>query len=114
MRILVIEDDDGMRELYEMAFKRLQASVFVTEYVAAALEALPCHVAVIDYQLRQSTGVEILKVLRAKQDDLPVVFATAASTSDELDIICAAGGILLRKPFTISELHEAVKAAAQK
>lgn len=108
-----MEDDAGMREMYEMALQRIRAQVFVTEFLDAAMAALPVHVAVIDYQLRTSTGVEIVKVLRAKQKDLPVVFATAATGRKELDELCAEAGILLRKPFTISELQAAIKAAIE-
>ena len=89
-RLLLVEDDPGLRDNYALAFERAGLEVRTAADVAAALalvdEALP-DVAVIDIGLGRDpdAGFTLCRELRARFERLPILFLTARE--DELDVI---------------------------
>ncbi len=107
--ILIVEDDLTVGRGLEML---LQSIGFDTVWVhtledarAAALQTRP-HVAVIDVNLPDGNGVDLIPLLRAKHKDLPVVLSTGHV---ELDLTCEKNRtISLMKPYEFGDLLAAI------
>jgi DNA-binding response OmpR family regulator len=113
-RILVVDDDSDLRQLYADALARPGYQVDTAEDGAAGWEALQVNnynLLITEHSLPRLTGVELVKKLRAARMAMPVVLAAGRLPTEELarnpSLQLAA---VLPKPFYISELLETVKA----
>jgi DNA-binding response OmpR family regulator len=118
MRILVAGDDAPLAEFLHQRLEQQQFSVQVvsTGTEAEALSsAWPCDLVLLDLNLPVAHGLEVLRGIRARKPDLPVVIVTRASTVDErvrgLD-----GGAddCLAKPFAFDELAARIRAVLRR
>jgi two-component system, OmpR family, response regulator len=111
-RILVVEDDESMRELLRLHLSSAGYAVEVAEDAIAAgysvLKAAP-DLIVCDVAMPHMDGFELVAALRADagvSNQLPVIFLTAesegADRARELD------GEFLEKPIRLEELLAAV------
>jgi PAS domain S-box-containing protein len=109
MRILLVEDDlsvgMGLEEL-------LKAEGYETTWVRAAGEACPAarrmrpDVAIIDVNLPDGNGVDLIPLLRAEHENLPVVLSTGHV---ELDLSSGRKRVLsLMKPYELRDLLAAI------
>jgi two-component system, OmpR family, response regulator len=113
-RILLVEDDDAMREAVGAALASEGYAVHSTSDgsgirdVAAAFRP---DLAVLDVRLPQGpSGLSIARLLR-DDDELPIIFLTAAdSTDDRLAGFDAGADDYLVKPFVMAELLARVRA----
>lgn len=108
-RILLIEDDPsvgaGLEELlnssgYEATWVRVAAQA-----CEAARRTKP-HVAIIDINLPDGNGVDLVPLLRAELENLPIVLSTG-----HIDLVQSAGDdriLSLMKPYQLSELLVAI------
>jgi DNA-binding NtrC family response regulator len=87
MNILLVEDDNSQAELIERSLaKAHQVLRAPTAHRALSLlDHRPVHVVVLDYSLPDRDGLDVLKDIRTRYRDLPVVFLTAADSAE----ICA-------------------------
>jgi two-component system OmpR family response regulator len=103
--ILIVDDDPRVRSL-ETAV--LHAHGFTSAQCSSGLEALrvldeTCFDAVLlDIRMPGIDGWEVLRLLRERDYDGPVLIVSADATEDEASTRGADG--MLRKPFTIAEL----------
>lgn len=111
-RILVVEDDESMRELLRLHLSSAGYAVEVAEDAIAAgysvLRAAP-DLIVCDVAMPHMDGFELVAALRADagvSNDLPVIFLTAQSDGD--DRARELGGEFLEKPIRLEELLAAV------
>jgi len=111
-RILVVEDDPGVRALVERV---LRASGYVVSGFgsgAAAVESLPAdrplHLLVTDMAMPGMDGPEVARRVRDRFPGVPVLFMTGYFEADEAQ---APDPTLLRKPFTPEELLGRVRDA---
>ena len=108
-RVLVIDDDDRVRDVIVAG---LSASGFEVREAAtgqAGLDQLDHYqpdVAVIDFAMPGLNGAETAKLARLRHATLPIVFVTGYSDTLALDGISDA--TVLRKPFDIDRLQQAV------
>jgi DNA-binding response OmpR family regulator len=112
-RILLVDDDGGLRQLVAEA---LAGSGYEVEEAANGAEAWGALSAdwydlmITDNHMPKVTGIELLKKLRAAQMALPVIMATGIFPADEFSrhpwLQPAA---TLVKPYLISELLGTVK-----
>jgi DNA-binding response OmpR family regulator len=112
-RILVVEDDVGIRSLNTQALLHSGYAVDAAEDGAAAWQALNSDsydLIITDHNMPKLTGVELLKKLRAARMALPVILVSAAMPTEELDrhpwLQIEA---TLLKPYTIAQLLGTVK-----
>lgn len=110
-RILVVEDDLGLREMIATALSMRGAEVTAVDGSDAALaQRMPFSLAIIDLLLPGMRGDALLARLR----DARLVERGMLMTGTELPAGISAGGqpdALLRKPFELEELFEGVAAA---
>jgi RNA polymerase sigma factor (sigma-70 family) len=112
-RILVADDDSGLRMLYGFVLSRPGYLVDVAEDGAAAWVALQAnryHLLITEHEMPNLTGVELVKKLRAARMALPVVMAARKLPIEELarypSLQLAA---TLVKPFLADALLDTVK-----
>ncbi len=89
MNVLLVEDDNSHAELIQRSLARgNQLTVLRAPNAHRALSLLDdrrFHVVVLDYSLPDRDGLDVLKDIRTRHGDLPVVFLTAADSAE----ICA-------------------------
>jgi two-component system response regulator MprA len=114
MRVLVVDDDRGLREVLRRALTmagyevRLAASgsEALSEITAGGPDAM-----VLDIGLPDFDGLEVCRLLRHEGNRLPVLMLTArAAISDRIDGLDAGADDYLVKPFDIDELKARLRA----
>lgn len=110
--ILVVDDDQAMRESLESLFRsvghatRLFASA--QEFLAAELPDMPCCL-VLDVRLPNMSGLEFQRELKRQDIAIPVVFVTGHGDVPMSVAAMKAGAIeFLTKPFREQELLDSV------
>ena len=112
-RILVVDEDSDLRQLYAEALAGPAYHVDAAEDGATAWEALKTnryHLLITEHAIPNVTEVELVKKLRAARMALPVVMAAGRLPAQELarnpSLQLAA---TLSKPFAVEALLDAVK-----
>lgn len=113
MRILLAEDDvsqaDSIKAWLEMDGYNIDW-VERGDHAILAIEQHQYDCILLDRGLPQSTGDEILKVIRFKQNETPVIFITARdSIDDRVDGLDLGANDYLVKPFSLEELSARVR-----
>jgi two-component system CitB family response regulator/CitB family two-component system response regulator MalR len=116
MRVLIVEDDPMVMRLNVDYLARLDGIELVgqCESVPAALEMLECEpvdLLLLDVYLRNRSGLEVLRHLRAQDRNTDAVLITAAS---EIETVRAAQRLGARdylvKPFSFERFRDAIEA----
>jgi len=109
--ILVIDDDDDVREFLAGALEGLGHQVVAVssgeEGLARLRESAP-DLALIDYAMPGMNGAEVARQARRERPDLPIVFVTGYAETDQLEDALGPDVPVLRKPFTIADLAAAL------
>ncbi len=102
------EDDPGLRSVLERGLREHGYVVDMVEDGTAALAYLRSYdyeVAVLDWRMPGSTGVEVVRAMRARGDRTPVLLLTARdATEDRVEGLNVGADDYLVKPFTFAEL----------
>jgi two-component system, OmpR family, response regulator QseB len=114
MRLLVVDDDRGLRDVLRRALELAGYEVRLTESGAGALSevssSLPDAV-VLDVGLPDIDGLEVCRLLRREGNRVPVLMLTARDTvSDRIDGLDAGADDYLVKPFDLDELAARIRA----
>ncbi len=116
--ILVVEDEDPIRELVSTA---LRFKGFDVSSAASGREALAearnanFDLLVLDVNLPDVDGFEICRKLRADGNDVPVVFLTARDDPSDLRSGFTGGGDdYITKPFSLEELVLRIEAVLRR
>jgi len=114
MRLLVIEDDETLRETLA---KQLGESGFGVEQAADGREGLyfateyPVDLAIVDLGLPEMSGLEVIKQARAAGKTYPILILTARDRwQDKVDGLAAGADDYVVKPFHIEEILARVNA----
>ncbi|VAW39777.1 Transcriptional regulatory protein PhoP [hydrothermal vent metagenome] len=118
MKILLIEDDDNLREILE---KRLKEEGFVVETADNGEDGLylgrefQFDLAIIDLGLPRVAGMEIIQTLRNEERAYPILVLTArGSWQDKVMGLDAGADDYLVKPFHFPELLARVNALVRR
>jgi len=118
MRILVAEDD---APLADFLCQQLQQEQFSVRVVSDGLEAQqlasdqPFDVVLLDLGLSGAQGLEVLRVIRSKKPDLPVLIVTGATKVEErVRGLDAGADDYLTKPFAFAELSARIRAVLRR
>ena len=116
-RVLLVEDDDA---LLRSCRRVLEAAGFVVETASdgeqakRALRERGFDAVVSDISMPQVGGIELLKAIRSRHLDVPVILMTAfAELGTALDAIEYGALAYLRKPFGLEALRSSVTKAVQ-
>lgn len=114
MRILVAEDDLGLRSVLERGLKE---AGYAVDGVADGEEALSFlrtynySAAVIDWRMPKVSGLEVVQVVRRRGRGLPILMLTALDTTrDRVTGLDAGADDYLVKPFEFPELLARIRA----
>jgi len=108
MRVLVAEDDPGLRSVLE---RGLREHGYVVDAVSDGDEALAYlrsyqyEVVVLDWRMPKRSGIEVVTEMRSRTDRTPVLMLTARdATEDRVEGLNQGADDYLVKPFSFAEL----------
>jgi CheY-like chemotaxis protein len=116
--VLLVDDDRAVRRAVA---RFLRGSIFRIESHASGAEALAAFrrsprayaAALVDLEMPDMGGVEVVHALRAQRSDLPIVIATGhAPDPGFLGASGLEGCSVIPKPFEPDSLHEVLRGAA--
>lgn len=108
MRILLIEDHARLARFVRKGLKAAQFDVDIATNGAMALEDLDCvryDAAILDVGLPDMDGLDLLNMLRANDNAIPVLILTSrVQLTDKVSGLNAGADDYLTKPFAMEEL----------
>jgi len=114
MRILVIEDDFKIARFIQ---KGLRSSGFAVDHAPAGNKGLdlaygePYDVMVVDIMLPEIDGISLIKKIREKKNNVPIIILSARDrVDDRVNGLQAGADDYLTKPFAFSELLARIQA----
>jgi two-component system response regulator MprA len=114
LRVLVAEDDQGLRDSLERVLRFEGYGVLLAKDGAEALDAVARDdpdLLVLDIMMPHVDGLSACRMLRQRGSTLPILMLTARHTvSDRVDGLDAGADDYLVKPFAIDELLARVRA----
>ena len=107
VRVLVVEDDESVREMIKAVLELRGARVTAVASVAAAKAHTDrVDVAVVDVTLGDGSGTEVIAHLRALDLAERILLASGAADIPQLE--SARADAWLRKPFDVQDLVDAI------
>ena len=114
VRVLVAEDDEGLRSVLERGLRENGYAVDTTadgEQALRYLDTYEYEVAILDWRMPKLSGLEVIRRLRLRGSALPVLMLTARdAASDRVAGLDEGADDYLVKPFDFSELLARVRA----
>jgi DNA-binding response OmpR family regulator len=111
MRILLVEDD---RRVSAVMASMLQRRGYEVEHAAtatAALAAAPCDLVLLDLTLPDGDGVDVCRILRARNENLGIIAVTARGEErDKITGLRVGADDYVVKPFSMAELQARIEA----
>jgi two-component system OmpR family response regulator len=114
VRVLVAEDDPGLRSVLE---RGLREHGYVVDAVSdgddalAYLRSYQYEVVVLDWRMPKKSGIEVVTAMRAGSDRTPVLMLTARdATEDRVEGLNQGADDYLVKPFSFAELAARITA----
>ncbi len=115
-RILVVEDDARVRELVVDCLETLGYATLQASEGREGLDRLQAEhpdLMIVDFAMPGINGVEVMMAARDRDPTLPIILATGHADMAAVAKVMDPGKVL-KKPFQIRELAEAVRAALDK
>ena len=113
MRILVVEDEDGIVSFLKQGLEEESFTVDTASQGKLGLEmalSKQYDIVLLDWMLPGISGLEICKAFRKENSTTPILFLTAKDTLDDtLEGLKAGANDYLKKPFHFEELLERIK-----
>jgi CheY-like chemotaxis protein len=116
--ILVVDDDEGVRGVFEDVLTDAGYAVIVAEHGTQALKLLRTHrvdAVVTDLVMPEREGIELITILRKEHPDLRIIAVSGAFGGRFLPIAGSLGAdITLPKPVSSLQLTAAVRGLLEK
>lgn len=110
--VLIIEDNENLRDLYGSALAELNIESHIAGdgvEVFKMIAQKEYDLYIVDIFLPTITGLEVIKVVRERYKNAKILIISAAATDAIAEEAMRLGATaLLRKPFRLNELREAV------
>ncbi|WP_438030925.1 sigma-54-dependent transcriptional regulator [Sorangium sp. So ce233] len=119
-RVLVVDDEPGLRQVLTIAFRRQGYEVVIAPGARAALEAIrqnpqPFPLILTDLVMPDGSGIEVLRAAKARSGATEVIVMTAHSTVESaLDAMRHGAYDFVTKPFSPAELTALAAKALEK
>ncbi len=118
MRLLLAEDERDLSNALVVYMKRNNYSIDAVYDGKAALEYLEADVydcVILDIMMPEVDGITVLKTIRSKGNNVPVIILTAKSEIDDRVIGLDAGADdYLCKPFSMKELNARIRSVTRR
>ncbi len=107
-KILLVEDDDALRFIVKDNLEQHHYQVETAEDGEKAIELfrqIEFDLIILDVMLPKVDGFQVAKTIRAKNEQVPIIFLTARSmTEDKITGLTLGGDDYIPKPFSMEEL----------
>jgi two-component system, OmpR family, phosphate regulon response regulator PhoB len=119
-RILVVEDEQPIRDLIAFGLRRAGCDVALAEHSQAALASIGDRrpdLVLVDWMLPDMSGIELVRVLRrdANTRDIPVMMLTArGEEADKVAGLESGADDYVTKPFSARELIARIQAVLRR
>ena len=119
-RILVVEDEQPIRDLIAFGLRRAGCEVALAEHSQSALASVGDRrpdLILVDWMLPDMSGLELVRQLRRDGNtrDIPIVMLTArAEEADKVAGLESGADDYITKPFSMREFRSRVKAALRR
>jgi len=118
MRILVAEDDAPLAEFLHQRLEQEQFSVHLVSTGAEAQQKAfdeSYDLVLLDLNLPETAGLDVLRLIRSKRPDLPVMIVTGANQVEErVSGLDAGAEDCVAKPFAFAELAARIRAVLRR
>jgi PAS domain S-box-containing protein len=118
LNLLIVDDEEGMRETLSETFQRKDYSVVAVSNGGSAVGAAKnqfFNVLILDMRLPDMDGAEVLRKIKSISPDTEVVIITAyASLQSSLNALNEGAFAYLMKPFEMENLLNTVASAAER
>ena len=118
MQILLVEDDRALASALQDALRQQDYAINVVASGEAAVYVIntdPPDLVILDLGLPDIDGIEVLKRVRQKQHDLPILLLTARSqVEDKISGLDSGADDYLAKPFEMEELFARLRVLARR
>ena len=115
MRVLVVDDEEDIRELLDLTLVRMGLSADCAGTVAEAkqyLERERYSLCLTDMRLPDGEGLEIVRLIGSRYGETPVAVITAFGSTDNAVAALKAGAFdYLAKPVALDQLRTLIKSA---
>jgi PAS domain S-box-containing protein len=115
--VLVVDDDADVRQFLAEALQTFGHHVLEAEDGYAGLSVLAKsspHLVIVDFAMPGLTGAEMVRELRPKRPDLPILFTSGYAETAEIEEALDENTSVLRKPFEISKLQQIISELLQR
>lgn len=113
-QIFLLEDDTALSRGIRMALCGAERDVILADSIAQAwekLEEVRFNLLILDINLPDGSGLDLLRNLRSRGDDTPVILLTANDLEmDEVNGLEAGADDYITKPFSLAVLRARVDA----
>jgi CheY-like chemotaxis protein len=113
MKILIVDDELGIRTMVASTLKRIGYDTIVASDGAEALQLLGCGLVVdaliTDIRMPGADGWTVARAYREQLPELPVLYVTGQTD----DMLPVPGGVLIKKPFRMSQILTALSTFTQ-
>lgn len=115
--VLVVDDEQDIRDLMEMTLMKMGLSVETAHGVAAAKQWLAekkFSLVLTDMRMPDGSGLEVVEYINEQALDVPVAVITAFGNADQAVQAIKVGAFdYLQKPITLAQLRTLVKSAVK-
>jgi EAL domain-containing protein (putative c-di-GMP-specific phosphodiesterase class I) len=115
VRVLVVDDDSDVRQAVGLALSSTgydTCSVSSGRDAAELIRGLAFDAVITDIRMPDMNGIELLRVLRSHDEDLPVILMTGCpEIATASEAVALRAFAYLEKPFLLTELQTVVKKA---
>lgn len=109
-RLLIVEDDEALRTVYEMLFRKKYDVICASDGIEGIMKFTSQRIDIIlsDIVMPKMDGVEMAKIIRASSQ-IPIVFVTGYSNYKPQDLIeKGLANKVLAKPFVVESIEESL------
>lgn len=118
MKLLVIEDESGLREAIQSFFIETGEIVLVAANKFEAEDQLISHqfdVIILDITLPDGNGIDLISVIKSTQENASILILSAKnSLDDKINGLDLGADDYLTKPFHMGELNSRIKALVRR
>lgn len=115
MKILIVDDSETMRMIVIKSLRQAGFDAFEAVEAASARDALAAiakggiDLVLSDVNMPEITGIELVKVIRAKFKTLPIIMVTTESSPEMKQKMKDAGANgIIHKPFPAEQLRDVI------
>lgn len=110
LSLLITEDDKALRQMLCWEFEEMGYRVLTTSSCKAAISAASEHkidLALVDYNLPDGVGTDLLRTLRLRLPDLPVVLYSGRASGSKAEVAGKyVATCFVTKPVAATVLHD--------